>query len=86
VEAEQRPHPKTQVLMDLEAAEERNRQLVEALASRTVLGQATGIIMERYHVDSDEAFARLVKASSESNRKVREIARELVASGHAVDL
>src|SRR5207237_571496 len=84
VEAEQIPHPPTQVPMDVQAelaaAEERNRQLLEALASRTVLGQATGIIMERYDVDSDHAFALLVRASSRSNRKLREIALQLVAT------
>jgi AmiR/NasT family two-component response regulator len=68
---------------ELEAAEESNRHLLEALASRTVVGQATGIIMERYKLDPDAAFAVLLRISSERNRKVREIAEQLVATGQA---
>ena len=71
---------------ELAAAEESNRHLLEALSTRTVVGQATGIIMERYKLHPDAAFAVLLRISSERNRKVREIAEELVATGRAEGL
>lgn len=61
----------------LENAKERE-QLNEALHSRKVVGQALGIIMERYDMNEDRAFAFLVRASSSSNIKLRDIAQELV--------
>ena len=53
-------------------------QLNEALHSRKVIGQALGILMERYQLDEDRAFAFLVRASSHGNVKLRQIAQELV--------
>jgi GAF domain-containing protein len=52
--------------------------LHEALASRKLIGQAIGIVMERYQMSEDRAFAFLVRASSHSNIKLRDIAQELV--------
>lgn len=52
--------------------------LNEALHSRKVIGQAIGIVMERYEMDEDRAFAFLVRASSHGNIKLREIAQEIV--------
>jgi len=52
--------------------------LHEALASRKLIGQAIGIVMERYQMNEDRAFAFLVRASSHSNIKLRDIAQELV--------
>jgi GAF domain-containing protein len=56
--------------------------LNEALHSRKVIGQALGIVMERYRIDEDRAFAFLVRASSTSNLKLRDIAQELVDQGN----
>ena len=61
----------------LHNADERE-SLNQALGSRKVIGQAIGIVMERYGMDEDRAFAFLVRASSTSNTKVRDIAQELV--------
>ncbi len=61
-------------------AEELNGQLREALTSRDVIGQAKGIIMEREKVDADRAFEILKTASQRTNRKLREIALEVVNS------
>jgi GAF domain-containing protein len=61
----------------LENARERET-LNQALHSRKVIGQAIGIIMERYGMSEDRAFAFLVRASSHSNLKLRDIAQELV--------
>jgi GAF domain-containing protein len=52
--------------------------LNQALESRKVIGQAIGMIMERYEMSEDRAFAFLVRASSHSNLKLRDIAQELV--------
>ena len=61
----------------LDYARERDT-LNQALESRKVIGQAIGIIMERYEMSEDRAFAFLVRASSHSNLKLRDIAQELV--------
>ena len=52
--------------------------LNHALESRKVIGQAIGILMERYGMSEDRAFAFLVRASSHSNLKLRDVAQELV--------
>lgn len=54
-------------------------ELREALESRTVIGQAQGILMVRQHIGEDEAFDVLRRASQRTNRKLREIADEVVA-------
>lgn len=54
------------------------RTLDEAIASRTVIGQATGILMERYDLDEDRAFGFLTRVSQTSNVKLREVANEVV--------
>jgi GAF domain-containing protein len=51
------------------------------LANRTVIGQAVGIVMERYSLDPDTAFKVLARLSSHHNIKLVEIARELVLTG-----
>jgi GAF domain-containing protein len=49
-----------------------------ALHSRKVIGQALGILMERYQMSEDRAFAFLLRASSHGNVKLRDVAQELV--------
>jgi GAF domain-containing protein len=57
----------------------RERQnLNAALQSRAVIGQALGIIMERFSMPEDRAFAFMVRASSHSNVKLRDIAQAIV--------
>jgi hypothetical protein len=56
-----------------------DRTMTEALATRNVIGQAVGILMERYRLDSDRAFAFLVRLSQTSNTKLRQVADALVA-------
>lgn len=50
-----------------------------AMDSRTVIGQATGLLMGEYGVSPEAAFGVLQRLSMEENRKLVEIARELVA-------
>ena len=56
-------------------------QLRSAIEFRDLIGQAKGILMERYKIDSDRAFQVLTRASQTRNRKLREIAAELVTRG-----
>jgi GAF domain-containing protein len=49
-----------------------------AMDSRKVIGQAIGMVMERYRVPEDRAFMFLVRASSTSNIKLRDIAQDMV--------
>lgn len=66
--------------------EERSRQLLEALHSRSVIDQALGILMVEQKCDSQQAFDLLRRRSQSANRKLRHVATELVerASGHPV--
>jgi GAF domain-containing protein len=62
----------------LEAAGVKHAQYEEALVTRDVIGQAKGILMARQSCDADEAFDVLRRASQRANRKLRDIAQELV--------
>jgi GAF domain-containing protein len=53
-------------------------QLSEALESRKLIGQAIGLVMAQYELDEDRAFQYLIRASSTSNIKLRDVAAELV--------
>lgn len=59
-------------------------QLDEALISRQLIGQAEGILMERYKITSQQAFILLSRASSRSNIKLRDIAAHLASSGEVI--
>ncbi len=52
-----------------------------ALESRDLIGQAKGILMERYGVSPQVAFAILVKVSQNSNVKLREVCAQLCRDG-----
>ena len=54
--------------------------LTEAMESRKVIGQATGILMERFRIDEAHAFAYLRRESSHRNVKLRDVAQELTLS------
>lgn len=47
---------------------------------RTVIGQATGILMQRYDLDPDVAFSILKRISQDANRKLRDVALQLVTT------
>ena len=53
----------------------------EAIQSRDVIGQAKGILMERFKVTADEAFDRLRHSSQSMNVKLRDLAENLTATG-----
>lgn len=55
--------------------------LVRALGSRDVIGQAKGVLMHTHGVDERTAFEMLRRSSRDTNTKLVEIARRVVASG-----
>ncbi|MBA8827076.1 transcriptional regulator with GAF, ATPase, and Fis domain [Saccharopolyspora lacisalsi] len=52
-------------------------QLHQALASRDLIGQAKGMLMERFGLDDTGAFAMLVDSSQQTNMKLVDVARWL---------
>jgi transcriptional regulator with GAF, ATPase, and Fis domain len=56
-------------------------QFQSALASRDVIGQAKGMIMERFDVDAVRAFELLKSLSQNSNTRLALVAEELVSRG-----
>ena len=54
-----------------------------AMESRRTIGVAIGIVMERYTIDDDRAFAFLVRVSQDSNVKLREVAADIVTETRA---
>ncbi|MFI1292956.1 GAF and ANTAR domain-containing protein [Streptomyces sp. NPDC020792] len=58
-------------------------QLTEAMRTRDLIGQATGILMERLNIDAAEAFDSLVRASQRENVKLRDLARRIVDANNA---
>lgn len=53
--------------------------LSEALETRTTIGKAMGIVMERFQLNDERAFAFLTRVSQHRNLKLRLVAEEIVA-------
>jgi hypothetical protein len=62
------------------------QQLETALRTSRMIGQAIGMIMTRRFVTQDEAFTLLQRASNNTNRKLRDIAEDMVLTGDAAAL
>lgn len=54
--------------------------LLRAIDSRKLIGQAQGILMERYGLDDSRAFAVLARYSQNHNIKLRKVAEMLVTT------
>ena len=52
--------------------------LWQAIDARKLVGQAQGILMERFDIDSDQAFAVLRRYSQDHNIKLRGVAQRLI--------
>jgi len=52
--------------------------LAQAVDARKLVGQAMGILMERYHLDGDRAFEVLCRYSQTTNTKLRDVAQQLI--------
>ena len=61
-------------------------QLARARDSRAIVGQAQGILMERYQTSADQAFAVLRRYSSQVNQKLRLVAEQFVGDRTLPDL
>jgi GAF domain-containing protein len=61
-------------------ANRQTQQLQAALLTRDRIGQAKGVIMERYGVDDVRAFDMLRQLSQEGNTKLTEIAQRVIDS------
>ena len=55
--------------------------VTSALVHRDVIGQAKGILMERFKITADQAFEVMAKVSQDTNRKVAAVAEELARTG-----
>ena len=65
----------------VDEAEDRAASIRTALDSNRVIGTAIGIVMAGYRLTAAQGFQLLARASQHSNRKLREIAAEVVDSG-----
>lgn len=52
--------------------------LLHTLEARDTIGEAKGMLMERFNIDADRAFGLLTRLSQETNTRVEVIARNLV--------
>ncbi|MDF9278855.1 ANTAR domain-containing protein [Arthrobacter sp. EH-1B-1] len=59
-------------------------QYQQAMDTRDLIGQAKGILMERYKITAQQAFVILTKASSLSNVKLRDVAIHLASTGEII--
>lgn len=64
------------------AAVSRGEHFRSALASRDTIGQAKGMIMERYNLGPIQAFELLRQLSQDSNIRIADIAQRLVDNDH----
>ena len=63
----------------------RQDNLVRALTLRDLIGQAKGILMERYKITGEQAFGLLVRASQHTNTRLADVAGNLVETGELID-
>ncbi|WP_166354712.1 GAF and ANTAR domain-containing protein [Phytoactinopolyspora limicola] len=54
--------------------------LRRAVETRNIIGQAQGLLMERYGLDAHRAFDVLRRHSQDSNIKLREVAEQLIST------
>lgn len=86
----ERPHAFTQESVELGlifathtaiawGMQRRDEQFRSALASRDVIGQAKGMLMERFGVDAAQAFDLLKRLSQDTNTSLHQIAQRLTS-------
>ncbi len=57
-----------------------SEQLWRAIDARNLVGQAQGILMERFGVDAEQAFAVLRRYSQDNNLRLHDVAAKLIAT------
>lgn len=60
------------------ASAQSEASLAQAVDARKLIGQAMGILMERYGLSDDRAFEVLKRYSQDSNTKLRDVAQQLI--------
>jgi GAF domain-containing protein len=60
------------------AAAQQQENLWQAVDARKLIGQAQGMLMERFGLDTDQAFAVLLRYSQDRNLKLRTVAEQLI--------
>ena len=60
------------------ASARHEEMMIQAVDARKLVGQAMGILMERFDVDGDRAFAILKRYSQDTNTKLRDVAQHLI--------
>ena len=65
----------------IDVADNRAAQLRGALDSNRIIGTATGILMATHRLSATQAFQLLTRASQDSNRKLRDLAVQVVEIG-----
>ena len=73
--------PVDETFMTIEDARREIENLRRALVTRTVIGEAIGILMERHRLTAAEAFEELRTASQRANVKLAQIAEDLTETG-----
>jgi AmiR/NasT family two-component response regulator len=58
---------------------QRDDQFRAAVGSRDIIGQAKGMLMERFHIDAAQAFELLKRLSQESNTPLIRVAGQVVS-------
>jgi GAF domain-containing protein len=53
-------------------------QLLRAVQSRAILGQAQGLLMERHHITADQALTALRRYSSHTGQQLQLVARRVI--------
>jgi GAF domain-containing protein len=64
----------------------RDQQFRSALASRDLIGQAKGMLMERFKIDAVQAFEVLKRLSQNSNTPLVDIANDIVHANRTPDV
>jgi GAF domain-containing protein len=65
---------------------QRSRGLEEALVSNRLIGAAVGVLMTRHRTTYDQAFSALRRVSMDANRKLRDLADEVLLTGTVSDV
>jgi GAF domain-containing protein len=60
------------------ASARQEASLWQAIDARKLIGQAQGILMERFGIDGDQAFTVLRRYSQDNNIKLRDVAHRLI--------
>lgn len=67
--------------LSAELQRRRGDQLETALRSNREIGMAMGVLMNEYKITRDQAFGMLRVASQNANRKLRDVAADVAATG-----